>query len=72
MDFTTNMKAIEDKIINSSVRYTKVSIDDKKFKRFHYTWRGKTVDILWLAPNSEFLSDSLEKKLEMEFQKKVG
>lgn len=70
MDF--NMKAIKDKIINSSVRYTKVEFHNKNFKRFHYTWKGKTVDILWLSADRNFIPEKLEQKLEEEFQKKVG
>jgi hypothetical protein len=66
------MKTLKDKMITSSVRYTKVEFHNKKFRRFHYSWKGQTVDILWLASDREFLPESLEHKLEKEFQEKVG
>jgi len=75
MDFTTKiilMKAIKDKWITSSVRYTKVEFHNKYFRRFHYCYKGRTADILWLASDREFLPESLEHKLEKEFQEKVG
>lgn len=72
MGSMTNMKTIKDKIINSSVRYTKVEFHNKVFKRFHYNWKGTTVDILWLSHSREFLPQSLEQRLEKEFQEKVG
>lgn len=76
MDFTTKMtklmKTVKDKWITSSVRYTKVEFHNKHFRRFHYCYRGRTTDILWLASDREFLPESLEHKLEKEFQEKVG
>jgi hypothetical protein len=66
------MKTLKDKMITSSVRYTKVEFHNKSFRRFHYCYRGRTTDILWLASDREFLPESLEHKLEKEFQEKVG
>lgn len=63
------MKTLKDKMITSSVRYTKCEFHNKIFRRFHYTSRGRTCDILWLADNRDFLPESLEHKLEKEFQK---
>jgi hypothetical protein len=63
------MKTIKDKMITSSVRYTKVEFHNKNFKRFHYLWKGLTVDILWLSDDREFIPESLEQRLENEFEK---
>ena len=65
------MKVVKEKMITASVRYTKVEYHNKNFKRFHYFWRGKTVDILWLSSDG-LIPESLEEKLEKEFQEKVG
>jgi hypothetical protein len=65
------MIKIKDKMITSSVRYTKVEFHNKKFRRFHYNWKGQTMEILWLANDRSFIPESLEKILENEF-KKVG
>jgi hypothetical protein len=63
------MKTIKDKMINSNVRYTKVEIHNKYFRRFHYNSKGRTVDILWLADDRSFLPELIEQKLEKEFSK---
>lgn len=63
------MKELKDRWVTSSVRYTKVEFHNKIFRRFHFCYKGKTVDILWLADNREFLPEKLEEKLEKEFQK---
>lgn len=61
------MRTIKDKMVTSSVRYTKVEFHNKYFRRFHYIYKGRTVDILWLADDRSFLPESLEQKLEKEF-----
>jgi hypothetical protein len=66
------MKKLKDIMITASVRYTKVEYHNKNFKRFHYFWRGKTVDILWISSDRSLIPESLEEKLEKEFQEKVG
>lgn len=63
------MKKIKDKWINSNVRYTKVELHNKNFRRYHYISKGKTANILWLSDDREFIPESIEKKLEKEFQK---
>lgn len=63
------MKTIKDIMITNSVRYIKVEFSNKNFKRFHFKWKEKTVDILWLSGDSSFLPEILERKLEKEFQK---
>jgi hypothetical protein len=65
------MKKIKDKMINIGCRYTKVTFDNKNFRRFQYVSQGRTNDILWLSNEREFLPDKLEQRLEKEF-KKVG
>jgi len=65
------MKTIKDIMITQSVRYTKVEYHDKRFRRFHYIWKGKTVDILWLSSDKGLIPELLERKLEKEFQKKL-
>ena len=66
------MKKIKDKWVTTSCRYTKVEFDSKNFKRFHYCHKGRTSDILWLDSDRLFLPESIEQKLEKEFQKQVG
>lgn len=66
---TNIMKTIKDKWVTSSVRYTKVEFHNKTFRRYHYIYKGRTSDILWLSTDREFLPESLEQKLEKEFQK---
>ncbi len=63
------MKSIKDKWITSSVRYTKVEFHNKTFRRYHYCYKGRTADILWLADDRSFLPESIEQKLEKEFSK---
>jgi len=63
------MKKVKDKWVTSSVRYTKVEFHNKNFRRYHYVYKGRTTDILWLSDEREFLPESLEGKLEKEFQK---
>lgn len=66
------MRTIKDKMVTSSVRYTKVEFHNKYFRRFHYNSKGRTIHILWLDGDRSFLPESLEQKLEKEFSKKVG
>lgn len=66
------MKAVKDKWITSSVRYTKVEFHNKTFRRYYYCYKGIKIEILWLASDRSFLPESLENKLENQFQKEVG
>ena len=63
------MKKIKDKWFNSRIRYTKVEFDNKSFRRFHYYYNGRTVDVLWLSDDRSFLPEKIEEKLEKEFEK---
>lgn len=63
------MKIVKEKMISSSVKYTKVEHHNKIFRRFHYTWKGETMDVLWLSADRDFIPEKLEQKLEEEFQK---
>lgn len=63
------MKIVKEKMISSSVKYTKVEFHNKIFRRFQYIWKGKTMDVLWLSSSREFIPEKLEEKLEEEFQK---
>jgi hypothetical protein len=65
------MKPVKDRWITQSVRYTKVEFHNKIFRRYHYCYKGRTTDILWLSSDRSFLPESLENKLENEFQKEV-
>lgn len=65
------MKIVKQKMITSSVKYSKVEFHNKHFKRFQYQWKGQVLDILWLTDNGNFIPESFEDKLEKEF-KKVG
>lgn len=65
------MKTIKEKMVTSSVLYTKVEFHNKYFRRFQYQWKGKILDILWLSDDGNFIPESLEQRLENEF-KKVG
>jgi hypothetical protein len=72
MDFMTKieiMKLVKDKMVNPRVRYTKVYFHNKNFRRFQYLSRGRTVDILWLSDDRNFIPEFLEQKLEKEFEK---
>lgn len=64
------MKILKDNYINSCVRYTKVELDNKYFRRYHYsTYKNRTVDILWLCSDREFINPKLELYLENQFKK---
>lgn len=63
------MKVIEDKYVNKCVRHTKVEVDDKSFRRFHFRRGGRDIETLWLSNDSEFLPEGIEKFLEKEFEK---
>lgn len=66
-----NMKKLKDKWISSSVRYTKVEFHNKNFRRYHYCYKGRTTDILWLASDGSFIPESIEQRLEKEFLKEL-
>ena len=63
------MKVVKEKMITSSVIYTKVEFHSKVFRRFQYFWKGKSLDVLWLSSDRSLLPEKLEEKLENEFQK---
>ena len=63
------MKIVKDKYINSCVRYTKVELDNKYFRRYHYGYQNRTVYILWLCNDREFVNEKLELHLENQFKK---
>jgi len=66
------MEVIKDTMVSSSVRYTKVLYQHKRFRRFQYYWKGKELETLWLTDISDWLPDFLEDKLEEVFKKEVG
>ncbi len=63
-----NMKIIKDKYITNCARYTKVELDNKYFRRYHYGYKNRTVDILWLSSDREFINEKLELHLENQFK----
>lgn len=72
MDSTIkDMRVIKEKMITSSVSYTKVEFHSKVFRRFQFLWKGKTLEILWLDAERDLIPERLEEKLENEY-KKVG
>lgn len=72
MDSTIkDMKVIKEKMITSSVIYTKVEFHSKIFRRFQFLWKGQILETLWLDSERDLIPERLEEKLENEF-KKVG
>lgn len=66
------MKLLKDKWTTPYVRYTKVEFQNKCFRRYHFIKMGRSIDVLWLASDREFLPEVVEKKLEKEFETMVG
>ena len=65
MDSTIkDMKVIKEKMITSSVIYTKVEFHSKIFRRFQFLWKGQILETLWLDSERDLIPERLEEKLE--------